>query len=60
LAAGGFQSRLDTAWAGFGSKVECWIAIERQAGREAVERVYRQMLSGQAEPQRGFVLAIAG
>jgi hypothetical protein len=54
----GYQKRVGEAWAGFLPQVDGSITVDRSAGREAVERVYRETLEGRADPRRGFILSL--
>ncbi len=54
----GFQERLGAGWKGFLASSERWLRVERSCGPEAVERVYREVLSGQARPDVGHVLSL--
>lgn len=56
--AAGFQERLASAWADFRAFSEGWLEVRRGAGREAVERVYRETLEGRARPEQGQVLSL--
>jgi hypothetical protein len=53
-----FQERLGTAWAGFRDASAQWLRIEREYGRDAVERIYRETLEGRARPDQGHVLSL--
>jgi len=53
----GFQSRLAEAWARFLPHVDDAVTIDRSAGREAIERVYRGTLDGTADPRKGYILS---
>ena len=55
----GFQSRLGEAWARFLPRIDGSMTIERSAGRDAIERVYRATLDGTADPRKGYVLSPA-
>jgi NADPH:quinone reductase-like Zn-dependent oxidoreductase len=52
------QRRLARAWSGFRRFSEGWLQVQRGTGREAVERVYADTLSGRTEPQHGHVLSL--
>ncbi len=53
-----FQERIAQAWRGFRDTSTDWLTVERGYGREAVERVYRATLAGEARPDRGYVLSL--
>lgn len=52
----GLQQRMGEAWLAFLPQVKDWITIERNAGHEAIRRVYLDTLEGRADPRRGYVL----
>jgi len=54
----GLQSRLAEAWLRFLPCVDGALTVERAAGREALERVYRATLEGKADPSRGYVVSL--
>ena len=56
--AAALQEKLGTAWRAFLSSAEGWMTVDRSAGREAIERVYRQALDGKSDPRRGYVVSI--
>ena len=56
--ARGFQERVGEAWDGFMDTVGGWLTVVNGVGEEAVERVYRETLGGQAKPDRGYVLSM--
>lgn len=55
----GFQERLGESWRAFCAESERWLRIERGAGREALERVYRALLAGDASPDTGHVASLS-
>lgn len=55
----GLQERVAAAWRGFLDFTDGWLRIERGAGPEAVERVYRETLEGRVEPRVGRVLSLS-
>ncbi|MFN8642732.1 MAG: DUF2855 family protein, partial [Candidatus Binatia bacterium] len=54
----GFQQRLGDAWQAFLAFADGWLEIVRGCGPSAVERVYREVLEGRAEPHQGHVLSL--
>jgi hypothetical protein len=46
------------AWRGFLTGVGARITVVEESGREAVERVYRQLLTGSSRPDEGHVLSL--
>jgi hypothetical protein len=54
----GFQERLGAAWQSFVGFSDGWLRITRDAGAEAVERVYRAVLEGAARPDEGHVVSL--
>ena len=53
-----YQQRLADAWRGFLAGSEAWLRVERGAGPQAVERVYRDLLGGRSRPEVGHVLSL--
>jgi hypothetical protein len=53
-----FQERLGEAWGRFRTFSEGWMQIVRGHGQADVERTYREVLEGQAQPQQGHVLSL--
>jgi hypothetical protein len=56
--ADGFARRLADAWRAFCSDSENWMQIQRGAGRGDLQRVYAEMLAGNASPDVGHVLSL--
>jgi NADPH:quinone reductase-like Zn-dependent oxidoreductase len=54
----GFQRRLAEGWGRFCRWTDGWLRIVRGAGREDLERVYRELLEGRARPAEGQVLSL--
>jgi hypothetical protein len=56
-----FQRRLGEAWSAFMGPVtdarDPWLRVERQRGRDAIERVYMELLDGGTDPRSGHVLS---
>ena len=50
--------RMETAWDAFIARVGDWLEIEHGEGAEAVERVWRALADGSADPRRGHVLRL--
>jgi hypothetical protein len=55
---GGFQQRVGDSWERFRGFSEGWLHVAREAGPEAVERVYRDVLEGRSRPSDGHVLSM--
>jgi uncharacterized protein DUF2855 len=55
----GFQQRMGQVWMLFIKFVSGWMDVETDAGPEAVERVYRNVLEGKFSPSKGYVLSLA-
>ena len=53
-----FQERLGAAWQHFLSFSAGWLEVVRGNGRADVERTYREVLEGQAQPHQGHVLSL--
>lgn len=56
--AAGLQRRIGEAWAKFLGPVSGWIKVIRGRGPAAIERVYREVLDGRADPSQGHVLSL--
>ncbi|MFZ6044601.1 DUF2855 family protein [Pseudomonas sp. CR3202] len=54
-----FQQRLAECWQAFLGFAGQWLLVEQGAGADAVEGVYREMLTGRASPQAGHILSLA-
>jgi hypothetical protein len=54
----GLQERLGTAWKSFATFSDQWMKIQRHEGPEALERVYREVLSGALDPSDGHVISL--
>lgn len=54
----GFQSRLAAAWRHFVSFSDGWLRIVHGTGRDALERVYHEVLEGRARPSDGHVVSL--
>jgi len=54
----GFQQRLGDAWRAFLKFTDGWLEVVRGDGPAAVERVYREVLEGRAQPHHGHVLSL--
>ncbi|HEX2087177.1 MAG TPA: DUF2855 family protein [Solirubrobacteraceae bacterium] len=60
MAQGGpALQRMGEAWDALMSRAGDWIEIERGSGPEDVERVWRALVDGEADPRRGHVLTLA-
>jgi hypothetical protein len=54
----GFQARLGASWQSFVAFSDGWLRVARDAGQDAVERVYRAVLEGEARPDEGHVVSL--
>lgn len=54
----GFQQRLTESWRRFRAFTERWLEIVRGRGQADVERAYREVLDGRAQPHQGHVLSL--
>jgi hypothetical protein len=50
-----FNAALAARWSGFVAEAAHWITIERVQGAEALQRVWRNQLAGQAAPDIGYI-----
>ena len=53
-----FQEKLGATWRHFASFSDGWLRVVRGAGRDALERAYREVLEGRARPEEGHVLSL--
>ncbi|MEM9529431.1 MAG: DUF2855 family protein [Pseudomonadota bacterium] len=53
--AAGFQQRFGAAWVNFAATANGWLEVTEVAGPQAVEQLYADMLSGSADPRRGYM-----
>jgi hypothetical protein len=58
--AEGVNTRLADAWLPYVDWVKDWLQVEHGSGREAVERVYLEVLDGKSDPAVGHVLSPRG
>lgn len=56
--AAGFQTKLGDAWRDFVGFSDGWLRIVRRHGPAEVERVYREIVDGQARPEQGHILSM--
>ncbi|MCI0777359.1 MAG: DUF2855 domain-containing protein, partial [Chloroflexi bacterium] len=54
----GLEQRIGDAWRRFRDSSDAWLNVKRDAGEEAIERVYREVLEGRARPDEGHVLSM--
>ncbi len=54
----GLQQRLGASWQEFVAFSDRWLMITRHRGPEALERVYREVLSGALDPRDGHILSL--
>jgi hypothetical protein len=57
---GEFGRRYAAAWSGFLPSARSWLRIVHDAGPEAVEAVYRELLDGRSDPSVGHILSLHG
>ena len=57
---GEFNTRVGEALDVFLEGAPTWLTVERSAGPEAVERVYRDALEGRTSPDTGQILSMSG
>jgi hypothetical protein len=50
--------RIGGAWARFCDASDAWLRIERSVGREALERVYADVVAGRSDPAVGHILSL--
>jgi hypothetical protein len=50
-----FNAALAERWAGFVAEAAGWISIEQAQGAEALQRVWRDQLTGRAAPNIGYI-----
>lgn len=53
----GFNQKLSASWVHFLGMADNWLEIEESSGEEAIIEVYKNMLSGNAEAKKGFILS---
>ncbi len=58
LGAAELQKRMGAAWQAFMDGVDAFMDVERGSGPEDVERVWRALVDGEADPSRGHVLTL--
>jgi len=58
LGAQGFQQQIGAALTDLYTFADQHVDITEQVGQEAVETVYKEMLSGNAKPNEGFIVSI--
>ncbi len=54
----GFQSRVADAWKDFVDSASAWLDISPARGRDGVQAVFLEVLSGKASPRAGFDLSL--
>ena len=57
---GGIDKRFGAAWSGFAPNLQRWLTVIEGRGRDAVERVYIETLSGRIPPDQGHMLSLLG
>jgi len=53
-----FQQRMVEFWRRFRAFTEPWLEVVRSCGPAEVERAYREVLEGRAQPQQGHILSL--
>jgi Protein of unknown function (DUF2855) len=53
----GVNERLAEAWGPYAEWTRAWLRVEHGSGPEDIERVYRELLDGRADPAVGHVLS---
>ncbi len=53
-----FQQHLAERWQAFLGFAGQWLLVEQGAGADAIEAVYREMLTGRASPESGHILSL--
>lgn len=53
-----FNARYAGPWQEFSAGVDRWLEIVRGSGREDVEAMYRDVLSGRTPPSKGYILSL--
>ncbi len=56
--AAGFQERLGACWRSFAAFSDQWMKIQRHVGPDALERVYREVLTGALDPSDGHIISL--
>ena len=54
----GFARRIADAWRRYCDASDAWLRVVRSGGREALTRVYRDVLAGRTHPAEGHVLSL--
>jgi NADPH:quinone reductase-like Zn-dependent oxidoreductase len=54
----GLERRLAGAWGDYARWTEGWLRVTRASGKDALERVYLDLLDGRIDPAEGHVLAL--
>lgn len=54
----GFDAKLATAWDSFLDSTQSWLQIVAEEGTAALERHYRDLLEGRANPAQGIILQL--
>ena len=54
----GFATRIATAWTRYCDASDAWLRVVRGSGRDAVLRVYQDVLAGRAHPADGHILSL--
>jgi NADPH:quinone reductase-like Zn-dependent oxidoreductase len=54
----GLATRLAGAWTKFSAASDAWLRVVRSSGRDAVSRVYQDVLAGRTHPAEGQILSL--
>jgi Protein of unknown function (DUF2855) len=57
--SGGLEQRISAVWPGLVQVLERSLTIVENRGKKAVERIYRDTLSGKTNPDQGHILSVA-
>ena len=60
IGAAELQRRLDAVWVPFVGRLGRWLEVEEHAGPDALERVWRSLVDGEADPSRGHIVRVPG
>jgi hypothetical protein len=55
----GLEKRIEVAWSSFVEATNAWLNVTHGSGRDAVQRVYLDMLEGNATPDTGHIISMS-